>query len=163
MHDIDIRFSGSSVVKNPPANAGDVGSIPELGRFPGGGNGKPLQYSCLGNPLDRGAWWVTVHGVAKSRTQLSDWTELTALCLGPAERCWPVQEEVFLQTSLCRPGALQATSLLNKNPERGIQSLSSSLVLDHPCYNHHLGKNRKASFSSRKPLRCSYKTDLSAG
>ena len=75
----------------------------------------------------------------------------TALCLGPSERCWPVQEEVFLQTSLCRPGALQATSLLNKNPGRGIQSLSSSLVLDQPCYNHHLGKNWKASFPGSLP------------
>ena len=53
------------VVKNPPANAGDVGSIPESGRSPGGGNGKPLQYSCREDPLDRGAWWATVHGVAK--------------------------------------------------------------------------------------------------
>ena len=47
-------FSGGLVVKNPPANAGDVGSIPGLGRSPGEGNGNPLQYSCLGNPLDRG-------------------------------------------------------------------------------------------------------------
>ena len=58
-------FPGGSVVKNPPANAGDVGSVPGLGRSPGGGNGNPLQYSCLGNPLDRGAWWATVHGVAE--------------------------------------------------------------------------------------------------
>ena len=61
------------VVKNPSANAGDVrneGSIPELRGFPGGGHGSPLQYSCLENPMDRGAWWVTVHGVAESRTQL---------------------------------------------------------------------------------------------
>ena len=49
-------FPGSSVVKNLPANAGDVGSIPELGRSPGGGNGNPLQYSCLENPMDGGAW-----------------------------------------------------------------------------------------------------------
>ena len=53
---------GGSAKKNPPANAGDVGSIPESGRFPGEGNGNPLQYSCLGNPMDRGAWWATVHG-----------------------------------------------------------------------------------------------------
>jgi len=53
------------VVKNPPANAGDVGLIPELGRSPGEGNGNPLQDSCLGNPMDRGAWWATVHGVTK--------------------------------------------------------------------------------------------------
>jgi len=53
------------VVKNLPANAGDTGSIPELERSPGEGNGKPLQYFHLGNPTDRGAWWATVHGVAK--------------------------------------------------------------------------------------------------
>ena len=59
---------GSSAVKNPPANAGEMGSIPELGRSPGEGNGNPLQYSCLGNPMGREAWWATVHGVAKSWT-----------------------------------------------------------------------------------------------
>ena len=58
------------VVKNPPANAGDTGSIPGLGRPPGGGNGNPLQYSCLENPMDRGAWWATVHGVSMSQTRL---------------------------------------------------------------------------------------------
>ena len=65
------------VVKNPPANAGDsrdVGSIPESGEFPGVENGNLLQYSWLGNPMDRGAWWPTVHGVAKSQTRLSDFT-----------------------------------------------------------------------------------------
>ena len=54
------------VVKNPPANAGDsgnVGLIPGSGRFPGEGNDNPLQYSCLGNPMDRGAWRATIHGV----------------------------------------------------------------------------------------------------
>ena len=58
-------FLGGSVVKNPPANAGDAGSIPGSGRPPGGGNGNPLQYCCLGNPMDRGGWQATVHGVAK--------------------------------------------------------------------------------------------------
>ena len=61
------------MVKNQPANAGnirDAGSIPGSGRFPGGGHGNPLQYCCLENPMDRGAWWVTVHRVAKSWTQL---------------------------------------------------------------------------------------------
>ena len=52
-------------------NVGDLGSIPGLGRSPGEGNGNPLQYSCLENPMDGGAWWAIVHGVAKSRTQLS--------------------------------------------------------------------------------------------
>ena len=54
--------------KNPPANAEDVGSTPDSGRSPGERNGKPLQYSCLGNPMDRGAWWATVHGAQKSQT-----------------------------------------------------------------------------------------------
>ena len=57
------------VVKNPPANGGDirdVGSVSGLGRLPGGGHGNPLQYSCLENPMDRGAWWATVHRVSES-------------------------------------------------------------------------------------------------
>ena len=54
-----------------PANAGDAGSIPEPGRSPGEGNGNPLQYPCLGNPMDRGTWHATVHGVVNSWTQLS--------------------------------------------------------------------------------------------
>ena len=61
-------FPGGSVVKNLPVNAGDADSIPVLGRSPGEGNGNPLQYSCQGNPMDRGAWQATVHGVAKSQT-----------------------------------------------------------------------------------------------
>ena len=58
-------FPGGSVVMNPYANAGDVGLIPASGRSPGGRNGNSLQYSCLGNPMDRGAWQATVHGVTK--------------------------------------------------------------------------------------------------
>ena len=62
----DPLFSTSdSVVKNPSASAGDVGLIPGLGRSPGEGNGNPLQYSCLGNSMDRAAWQATVHGVTK--------------------------------------------------------------------------------------------------
>ena len=57
-------------------NAGDLGSIPGLGRSPEEGNGNPLQYSCLENPMDGGAWWATVHGVAKGRTRLSELTNL---------------------------------------------------------------------------------------
>ena len=63
---------GGSVVKNPPTSAGDSGSIPGSGRTPAEGNSNPLQYSCLGNPMDRGAWWATVHGVEKRCTQLSN-------------------------------------------------------------------------------------------
>ena len=60
------------MVKNPPANAGDLGSFPKSGRFPGGGHSNPLQYSCLEDPTDRGAWQITAHKVTKSRTQLSN-------------------------------------------------------------------------------------------
>ena len=74
--DVEIRASQVAlVVKNLPANAGDLrdlGSIPGLGKSPGGGLGIPLKYSCQENPMDRGSWWVTVHGVAKSRTRLSN-------------------------------------------------------------------------------------------
>ena len=60
-----MDFPGGSVVKNLPADAGDSGSVPGLGRSPGEGNGNPLQYSCLENPMERGAWWAAVHGLAK--------------------------------------------------------------------------------------------------
>ena len=66
-----ISFPGGSVVKNLSANAGDTGdasSVPGLGRFPGGGNGNPLQCSCLENPMDRGAWWATVCRVTDCQT-----------------------------------------------------------------------------------------------
>ena len=61
-------MTAGSVVKNPPAYSGDAGSIPGLGRSPGGGNSNPLQYSCLNNLMDTEAWQPTVHGIAKSRT-----------------------------------------------------------------------------------------------
>ena len=64
------------LVKNLPANAGDSGSIPGLGRSPGEGNGNPLQYSCLGSPMDRQACWATVHGVSKSCTRLKQLSNL---------------------------------------------------------------------------------------
>ena len=63
-----MNFLHSSVSKESARNAGDLGSIPGLGRVPGEGNGNPLQYSCLENPMDRGAWWATVHGVTESDT-----------------------------------------------------------------------------------------------
>ena len=63
-----VCFPGGSVVKNPPASAGDTGSIPGLGRSPAEGNGNPLQYSCLENPMDRGDWQAAVYGVTKTQT-----------------------------------------------------------------------------------------------
>ena len=67
-----LGFSGGSEVKVSVCNTGDPGSIPGLGRSPGEGNGNPLQYPCPENLMDRGTWWITVHGVAKSRARLSD-------------------------------------------------------------------------------------------
>ena len=67
-------FPSGSVVKNSPANTGDLGSITRSGRSSGEASGNPLQYSCLGNPKDRGDWWAIVHGVTKSQTQLSNTT-----------------------------------------------------------------------------------------
>ena len=67
-----MGFPGSSAGKEPTCNAGDPGWIPGSGRSPGEWIVYPLQYSCLENPVDRGAWWATVHGVAKSWTRLSN-------------------------------------------------------------------------------------------
>ena len=67
-----MGFLGGSESKESTCNAGDLGSIPGLGRSPGVGHGNPLQYSCLENHIDRGAWQATVHGVTKSQTRLSD-------------------------------------------------------------------------------------------
>ena len=64
--EVDTWIWAVSVGKESACSAGDLGSIPQLGRSPGEGNGNPLQYSCLENLMDRGAWWAAVHGVAKS-------------------------------------------------------------------------------------------------
>ena len=71
---LSLQPPGGLEGKMSAYNAGDLGSIPELGRSPGEGNGNPLQYSCLENPMDGGAWEAAVHGVTKSWTQLSDFT-----------------------------------------------------------------------------------------
>ena len=68
---VDKGFPPSSVSKESACNAGDLGSIPRSGRSPGGGNGNPLQYPCLENPIDRGAWQATVHGVTRVRYNLA--------------------------------------------------------------------------------------------
>ena len=69
-------FPGDSAVKNLSANAGNSGSIPGRERFPGEGNGNSLQYSCLGNPMDRGAWWAIVYRVAKELDTISNQTTM---------------------------------------------------------------------------------------
>ena len=63
-----MSFPGGSVVRNPPANAGDVSLMPRWGKSSGEGDGNPVQYSCLGNPMDRGAWHATVHEFVKSQS-----------------------------------------------------------------------------------------------
>ena len=74
VHGLLSQWLVAQTVKASAYNGGDPGSIPGSGISPGEGNGNPLQYSCLKNPMDRGAWWATVHGVTKSRTRLSDFT-----------------------------------------------------------------------------------------
>ena len=84
-------FPGGSVVKNSPTNAGDTGdtgSIPGLERSPGERNGNSLQYSYLENSMDRGAWWATIHRVAKSLTQLSTHTHTHACTHTHTHRRW---------------------------------------------------------------------------
>ena len=74
-----MGFPGGSKCKASACNAGDLGSGPESERSPGGGNGNPLQYSCLENSTDRGAWWATVHGVAKSERLRSHYFRVEGL------------------------------------------------------------------------------------
>ena len=92
--DVIGSFPGGAVVKNLPANAGnarDLGSIPGLERSLEVGNGNPLQYSCLEISMDRGAWWATVHGVAKSQTRLNTAQDITET--RELERAWCVAGE----------------------------------------------------------------------
>ena len=79
----------TTVVKNVPANAGDAVSIPGLDGSPGEGNGNPLQYSCLGNPMDRGAWWATVLGVTKSQHNQAT----TPRCYIKWSKCFKKQQQ----------------------------------------------------------------------
>ena len=92
---VPVLVPSVSVVKNLPANAGDVDSVPEWGRFPGEGNGNPLQYSCLGNPMGRGAWRATVHGVTKSQTGLSDYTTTSRIDIQPGGAMAECRKETY--------------------------------------------------------------------
>ena len=97
-------FPGGSVVKNSPANAGDirdVGSVPGLGRPPGGGHSNPLQYSCLKNPMHRGAWQAIVHEVTKSQTRLSNFhfTLFVSLPLNHQRRYFHTRGQINLQVT----------------------------------------------------------------
>ena len=85
------------MVKNPPTNAGDLGSTPGSGRSPGGGHGNPLQYSCLDNPMDRGAWWAIVHRVTQSQIQLSDYSSDLQKCKIISWSCFKVGDNLLYQ------------------------------------------------------------------
>ena len=90
---------GGSVVKNLPANAGDASSIPGSGRPPGGGNGNPLQYSYLGNPMGRGAWWATVCGVTMSQIWLCKWGHPSST-VSFGIKCWAIGDKVSCRTKV---------------------------------------------------------------
>ena len=131
------------VVKNLPANAGgarDASLILGSGRFLGEGNGKPLQYSCLGNPMDRGAWQVMVHGVAKSQTQLSDQHCSEQNRQNPALKGvtfqWRRQKESgkYTDSSMCRELHLWSSGSLN-SPSGQVQVQSLVRELDPICSN----------------------------
>ena len=92
-----MGFPVGIVVKNPPTNAGDADSISGLGSSPGEGNGNPLQYCCLENSMDRGAWQATVHGVTKSQTQLRTHAHIV-----PGAEI----EAVMLRGAVCTPAFL---------------------------------------------------------
>ena len=122
-----MSFSGDSDGKASAYNAGDPGSIPGSGKSPGEGNGNPFQYSCLENPMDRGAWWATVHGVAKSQTRLSDFTHThththrLVIAFLPRSKC------------LLIPW-LQSPSAQILEPRQKIKSLTVSIVSPSICH-----------------------------
>ena len=140
------------VIKNPPANAGgdtrDMGAIPGLGRFPGGGNGNPLQYSCPEKPMDRGAWLATVHRVAKSWMRCSNLAYIQHLqehlCMrqgdppsptlaGP----WPLQLGKSECEGCCVPVISAATAPVSLMLLWGSPSVhSGELRLQKPCSVH---------------------------
>ena len=130
------------MAKSPPAIAGDVrdlGSIPGLGRSPGGGHGNPLQCSCLENPMDRGAWWATVHRVARSQTRLSDLAHMdplqceTGLYLGLTQSCWKwnfqahksIHRGTSYHSSISVPNHLSLRGALDSVLQRSVEAYPS--------------------------------------
>ena len=114
-------FPGDSVGKESFCNAGDQDSIPGWGKSPGEGNGNPLQYSCLENSMDRGAWWTTVHGVTKSQTLLSIWA-----CIKKSKRAWNISQVLLQRRLLLLFWASLVVQLIRNLPatqETWVQSL----------------------------------------
>ena len=149
-----IGCPGGSEVKASACNEGGLGSIPGSGRSPGEGNGNPLQYSCLENPMDGGAGWATVHRVAKSQTRLSDFTFWFHFLSPSIVLHWPfccsfTKSAMLLSQSLCTcsflcledsfPRCSQNSSthlvlisLMTPSPQKGLNS--SFFLNDHTCY-----------------------------
>ena len=111
-----MGFPGGSDDKEPACNAGDLGSIPGLGRSPGEGNGYPLQYYCLGNSVDRGAWWALVHGVTKSWKQLRDFH---LKINNNYFWCWDFVGGSDGKASTCNAGDLGSNPGLGSSPGEG--------------------------------------------
>ena len=127
-----LPLCGSLEVKASACNAGDLGSIPRLGSSPGGGNGNPLQDSCLENPMDRGAWWATVHRVAKSLTRLSDFTFTFPFPLCPPGwslakgqnfySCHPLPAPHISRGHLCKISRHSSHRDISKGLDQGLNS-----------------------------------------
>ena len=113
------------VVKNPPASARDVrdtGSTPGWGRSPGEGDGNPLQYSCLENPIDRGAWWATVRGVAESRTRLKQLSTQSISTLKTSARATEPRGllPAFRKSENCHPPGQEPEKILSAGKSQGV-------------------------------------------
>ena len=161
---IPVHYSGSpcgSVVKNLPANAGDMCLIPEAGISAGEGNNNPLQYSCLENPMDRGAWWAKVHGVTKSRTRLRDFT-FTFRNILVYFHLW--SKTVHLPFTVQSP---IKTLKEDKTKSRAVTHTSETVYSEEFLTKGHCGTNRKCvdasqpkcnkytlQWQKQKPLEC---------
>ena len=126
-----FRFPGGSDGKVSVCNAGDTGSIPGSGRSPGERNGNPLQYSCLENTMDEGAWQATVHGVAKSRTRLNDFSVIIAL-YQLSHKGMGFPDSSAGKESACNAGDPGSIPGLGRSPGEGNGSLLQYSCLENP-------------------------------
>ena len=134
------------VVKNPPTSAGDIrdmGSIPGSGRSPGGGPGNSLQYSCLEDPVDRGAWQTTVHGVTRSRTRLKR--------LSMQSGCWfAVSHKLWLATQKQQCECSRVTTSLEETEAGGCDELGSAMESEPVAHPPGAGPFSPSALSSRR-------------
>ena len=139
----------AQLVKNLPANAGDTGDaglIPDLGRSPRGGNGNPFQYSCLENPMDRGAWQATVYKVTKSQTRLNDFT-LTFQLLSSAELLvtpWTAAHQAPLSMGFSRQEYWSGVPLPSPTSPTGLGKRETSFLKGAHKLSCALGPREKA-------------------